>query len=156
MDNHIGQQGIFLVAEIELYYKTKMKIEDQPVIKSTQSAYNIILSHRYHYTLEYQEEFKILLLNCAGRVLGMVDISKGGMTGTVVDAKMIFGAALKANAYSIILAHNHPSGNLTPSQADKLLTEKIRNGGKILDIVIMYHLIITKEGYYSFADNGQL
>jgi DNA repair protein RadC len=81
-------------------------------------------------------------------------VSSGGVAGTVADPKLIFGVALKANACSVILVHNHPSDNLKPSNADKMLTEKIKQGGKLLDISVLDHLIISPEGYYSFADEG--
>jgi len=95
-----------------------------------------------------------MLLNRAGRVLGIIEVSSGGLSGTVADPKVVFSAALKGNASSIILAHNHPSGNLRPSQADLDLTKKIQRGGQLLDITVSDHLIITSEGFYSFTDEG--
>ncbi len=83
-------------------------------------------------------------------------MSSGGITGTIVDLRMIFSAALKANATNIMIAHNHPSGNTKPSQADKHMTAKIRQAGELLDIKLLDHLIITSESYYSFADDGVL
>ena len=106
--------------------------------------------------IELIEEFYILLLNRSNKVLGCTNISKGGVSGTVVDAKVIFAAALAANASSVILAHNHPSGNLKPSHADKEITQKLKGGGELLDIAVLDHLIITKDGYTSFADEGYL
>ena len=103
-----------------------------------------------------QEQFKILLLNRANKVLGIYEVSTGGMSGTVADPKLIFATALKACASSIILSHNHPSGNLKPSNADLQLTQKVKEGGKLLDIEVYDHIILTTEGYYSFADEGQL
>ena len=84
----------------------------------------------------------------------MADISLGGTAGTIADPKIIFAAAIKSNACGIILLHNHPSGNLKPSQQDLDLTRKIKAGGQILDIGVMDHLIITSEGYFSFVDEG--
>jgi DNA repair protein RadC len=98
------------------------------------------------------EEFKIVLLNRANRVLGMITLSQGGVSGTVVDPKLIFVAALKAAASYIVLVHNHPSGNLKPSTEDLRLTKKLVEGGKLLDLLIVDHLIITNEGFYSFCD----
>jgi DNA repair protein RadC len=89
-------------------------------------------------------------------VLGIYEVSTGGMTGTVADPKLIFAAALKGAACGIILAHNHPSNNLKPSISDEQLTTKIKEGGKLLDIKLLDHLIISSEGYYSFADEGLL
>ncbi len=97
-----------------------------------------------------------MFLNRANKVLGIFIISTGGITATVVDIRLIFAAAIKANATSILLAHNHPSGATNPSVADKQITEKIVSAGKILDISVFDHLIITKHGYFSFADNGLL
>jgi len=97
-----------------------------------------------------------MLLNRAYKVLGIVPISRGGIGGTVVDLKLIFGTAFKAGASNIILAHNHPSGNLLPSNQDLALTKKIVAAGNIVDIKIIEHLIITNEGYYSFSDEGLL
>jgi DNA repair protein RadC len=104
--------------------------------------------------IELLEEFKMILLNRNNRVLGMINISQGGMSGTVADPKLIFVAALKAAASYIILAHNHPSGNLKPSTEDIRLTKKLVDGGKLLDLLVGDHLIITNEGFYSFCDEG--
>ena len=106
--------------------------------------------------LELQEEFKIMLLNRYNKVIGIFTASSGGIAGTVADPKLIFACALKGAASGIILAHNHPSGSLQASQADIDLTKKLRDGGKLLDIQILDHIIITSESYYSFADEGLL
>ena len=106
--------------------------------------------------IELQEEFNIIILNRSNEVLGIYNISKGGSTGTIVDAKLVFATALKCNANSIVLAHNHPSGNLTPSQNDLNLTRKLKKAGEVIDVSVVDHLILTKEGYYSFADEGIL
>jgi DNA repair protein RadC len=89
-------------------------------------------------------------------VLGISEISTGGFAGTVADPKVIFSIALKACASSIILSHNHPSGNLKPSQADLNLTRKIKSGGELLDIAVLDHIILTSDSYFSFADEGIL
>jgi DNA repair protein RadC len=104
--------------------------------------------------IEFIEQFKILLLNRSKRVLGIVEFSRGGVTGTVVDCKLIFVAALKANACIIVLSHNHPSGNLRPSKQDEELTRKIKSATKLLDIRLLDHIIVISEGYYSFAVCG--
>ncbi len=97
------------------------------------------------------EQFQILLLKgqCA---LGLYPVSSGGVTSTVVDPRLCFAAALKANATSIVMAHNHPSGNLVPSLADKEITTRMKAGGELLEIKVLDHLIISRQGYYSFAD----
>lgn len=100
------------------------------------------------------KSLKFSLLNRANRVIGIVPISVGGTAGTIADPKVIFVSALKCNAASIILAHNHPSSNLKPSNADIELTKKLKNAGLFLDLPILEHIILTKEGYLSFADEG--
>lgn len=100
--------------------------------------------------------FQIILLNRANRVLGIVPISVGGTAGTVADPKVIFVSALKCNASSVILCHNHPSGNLKPSQADIELTRKLKAAGQFLDLPVLDHIILTKDAYFSFADEGMM
>ncbi|WP_306640156.1 RadC family protein [Sanyastnella coralliicola] len=100
------------------------------------------------------EEFWVLLLNRANRVMSKVMISKGGLAGTVADPKMIFHHALLNQASAMILVHNHPSGNLQPSQADRDITKKLRNAGDFLDLPVLDHLIVTEAGFFSFADEG--
>jgi DNA repair protein RadC len=106
--------------------------------------------------MELKEEFYILLLNRANRVKGWYKVSEGGTAGTVVDPKLIFSTALKCHASSIILSHNHPSGNVKPSEEDLKLTKKLTEGGKLLEIAVLDHLILTSEEYLSFADEGLL
>lgn len=107
-------------------------------------------------TFDWQEEVIILCLNNSNKVLGFYKLAKGGITGTILDPRMIFTIALKCCATSIIVAHNHPSGKLQASDADKSITKKIKEAGKILDITLLDHLILTDEFYLSFADEGML
>jgi len=100
------------------------------------------------------EEFWILIVNQANQIQSKHMISKGGRAATVVDAKLVFECALRNNATSIILSHNHPSGNLQPSEQDKKLTDKLFGAGKLLDILVLDHLIIYNHDYYSFSDHG--
>lgn len=144
------------VAEVELIYKSKVKASERPQIKKSSDAYQILLQHWDENKIEFIEQFKVILLNRNNKVLGLYETSTGGVVGTVVDAKLIFTAALKANACGIILSHNHPSGNLKPSKADIDLTQKLKAAGKYLDIDILDHIIVTTEGHYSFADEGVL
>lgn len=140
------------VSEIKLTYKNKVKAADRPQIMSSKTAYSIFASHWSDH-MALLEEFRILLLDRSNRVMAMCPISKGGISGTVVDLKIVFAAAIKGRASSIILAHNHPSGNLQPSQADIDLTRKFKQAGEILDIAVLDHLILSPDGgYYSFAD----
>lgn len=144
------------VAEVELIYRNVVKPSQMPMVTDSKQVYSLLTSNWDEDKIEFVEQFKILLLNTANKVLGIFEVSTGGVAGTVADPKLIFMAALRANASAIILSHNHPSGNLQPSQQDLTLTRKITDGGKILDIRVLDHLIITSEGYYSFADEGVL
>lgn len=143
------------VSEITLSYSTNVPAKSRPTVSCSSDAFRIFHSAWDPAQIELQEAFKLILLNRANRVLGIVHLFTGGVAGTVVDPKLVFAAALKANASGIILAHNHPSGTLKPSRADKHLTRKLRQGGRILEINILDHLIITPyDGYYSFTDEG--
>ena len=102
------------------------------------------------------EEFWIIVLNRANKITSSHLVSKGGQAGTIADPKIIFNIALENHAASLILVHNHPSGNLKPSQADIELTQKLRSAGKLLDIPVLDHLIIADQGFLSFADEGIL
>jgi len=143
------------ISEISINYKPLLQpSEIKKVVTSLDAAtfFRSIWSEK----LEYIEEFKVLMLTRANKIIGFVKISQGGTTGTVVDPKLIFQAALKANANSLILAHNHPSGQLKPSEQDLFLTKKIKDAGKFLEIPVLDHIILTGESYFSFADDGLL
>jgi DNA repair protein RadC len=140
------------ITEINVSYSTNSRVKQK--ITSSLTAFEVLQSSWNSDLLELQEEFKILLLNRSNEVLGIYNMSKGGVAGTIVDLKLIFAVALKANASGIIVSHNHPSGNLTPSEADKEITRKIREACKMLDIHFYDHIIISHMGYYSFVDNG--
>lgn len=142
-------------SEITVSYKPKVKPSSRPQITSSNEAYNIF-KIAFEANMEYCEEFRVMLLNSGNRVIGVQIISLGGINSTAVDIRKILQTALKANAVSIILAHNHPSGQLTPSSADLKLTNKIVEAADIMDIKIFDHLIVTSDSYYSFADNGTL
>ena len=101
-------------------------------------------------------EYLVILLNRANKVLGIIEISIGGTAATIADPKVIFVAALKSAANGIIIVHNHPSGQLKPSTADIELTRKIKEGGRLLDVSVLDHLILSRDGYYSFADEGMI
>lgn len=102
------------------------------------------------------EEFWVIYLNRANKVLMKESVSSGGVAGTVADVKIIFKKALELLATGIILAHNHPSGNLQPSHSDVTLTKKMKQAGEILEVQVLDHLIVTSNGYYSFADEGAM
>lgn len=147
---------MYQVAEIQLTYKSNVKPSLRPKITCSKDAYEVLLENWDGSQIEFVEQFKTMLLNRANKVLGIFNVSTGGISGTVADPKVIFGAALKAPACGIILAHNHPSGNLSASHADIELTKKLRDGGRLLDIQLLDHIIVTQEGYFSFADEGLL
>ncbi|WP_162054689.1 JAB domain-containing protein [Pontibacter pamirensis] len=144
------------VAEIKLSYRAKVKPSERPVVICSTDCYNVLKESWDTGKIEFVEQFKVMLLNRDNKVLGIYETSTGGVAGTVADPKIIFVAALKACASSIVLCHNHPSGNLKPSAADLQLTKKIKQGGELLDIAVLDHIIITSESYYSLADEGLL
>lgn len=146
----------FQVASMELVYRPGFKIADRPKVTSARMAYNIFRKQWNDDTILLYEEFKVMCLNSACRVLGIFEVSAGGLSGTVVDSRLTFAPAILACASSIIIAHNHPSQNLSPSSQDKLLTEKLVKAGKLLEIPVCDHLIIGTEQYYSFSDEGLL
>jgi DNA repair protein RadC len=126
-------------------------------VKSADNAYEHLSRAYDESTIGLYEEFMVLLLNRANCVMGCLKLSKGGLTGTVVGLRILFGTALKAMASSIIIAHNHPSNNLTPSAEDQELTKKIKEAGNLLDINLLDHLILgTDDNYISFANEGWL
>ena len=151
----IGEaKAISIVAAMELGRRRK---DSDPVmlkkITSSNAVYTImqpVLGDLPH------EEFWVLYLNNSNRVLRKMQLSKGGITGTLVDIRLAFKNALEIGAVAIILVHNHPSGTLKPSVADKNLTAKFKNAGESLDVKVLDHIIITEESYYSFADEGIL
>lgn len=154
--NAMNQPAWSKVAEVELIYKTKVKASERPLIKTSNDCYETLLKVWDENKMEMQEEFKVLLINQANRVTGVFEASAGGITGTVADPRLILAAAIKGLAVSIVLAHNHPSGNLKPSLADEQLTAKIKTAASYHDIRVLDHIIVTADGYYSFADEGLL
>lgn len=140
------------VAEIQITWSHKVPVKDRLTIKTSRDVYDILVSNWPN--KEYVESFYAVLLSRSNKVLGVKLISIGGTAGTVVDPKCVFQAALKSNAAFLVLAHNHPSGNLTPSQADIDLTKKMKQAGAMLDLPVLDHLIITAESYFSMADDG--
>ena len=144
----------YQVAEIQLTYKSNVKPSLRPKVNGSRDAFNILKESWDESRIELVEQFKVMLTNRANKVLGILEVSTGGVSGTVAYPKLIFAAGIKAGACGFIVAHNHPSGNLKPSQADIELTKKLREGGRYLEIQLLDHLIVTTEGYYSFADEG--
>ncbi|WP_409028933.1 JAB domain-containing protein [Gracilimonas sediminicola] len=140
----------------KIQYSVEPDIEHLPQITSDEQAYAFLMEVWDQDAISYKEEFAVIMLNQAKKVLGWAKTSSGGSSSTVVDPSMIFQVALLAHADSIILVHNHPSGNLKPSNADINLTKRIRDAGKLLGIQVIDHLIITPSAYTSFMDQGLL
>lgn len=143
-----------LVTEVELVYRNKTRASERPSIRTSVDAYRLFLRTWDMDKIELQEHFKILLLDRSNRCMGISTLATGGITQCVVDLRLAFATAIKASACNIILGHNHPSGNTKPSEADKTLTERFTLAGKVLDLKILDHIIVTKENYLSMADEG--
>lgn len=151
----IGEaKAISIITALELGRRRRLEVAlEKPKITSSKSVFEVMqpiigeLSH---------EEFWIIYLNNANKIQLKTQMSKGGITGTLVDARLVFKRALELSATSLILCHNHPSGTLKPSASDISLTNKIKKGGEVLDIKILDHIIVTENSYFSFADEGIL
>jgi DNA repair protein RadC len=143
-------------AEVQLTYKSQPAASERPRITNSQDVQNIFRQVYEADRIEHVEFFYLMLLNRANRVIGVSLIGQGGISATVADIRVIFQTALKANASSIIVSHNHPSGAMNPSAEDVKLTKRIAEAGKLLEIPLLDHVILTSENYYSFADNGEL
>jgi len=151
----IGEaKAISIIAALELGKRRK---ESEPTVKNKISCSKDIFDIMQPHLIDIpHEEFWIILLNRANHVIKKNQISSGGIAGTVVDVRLIFKIALENLSNSMILIHNHPSGNLKPSQADIDLTKKLKSAGIMMDIPVLDHLIITEKEYFSFADEGIL
>lgn len=147
-------KAITLLAALELgSRKGKTYSDEKVIIKNSQTAFDILqpkigeLDH---------EEFWILVMNRAHKVIETMKISQGGITGTVIDTRMILKYAIDKRATSLIVSHNHPSGNIKPSEADINITKKIKNAAALMDISLLDHIIVAEKSYFSFADEGLL
>lgn len=156
MESAVLNNNWLVASEVELIYKSKVKASERPKIDSSYSAFQLALKAWDENKIELLEQFKVLMLSNSNAVLGVYEVSSGGITGTIVDIRLLFAALLKSKSTAMILVHNHPSGKLQPSDADKQITQKIKQASQILDIALLDHLIITPESYYSFADQGVL
>lgn len=157
MLGHFGTDFSFQVmkvSEIKVSYSNTggKKIK----VNNSDTARQVALSHWDMSIIEFQEEVKVILMNRANVVLGIYELSKGGSSGSVVDIKIILSVALKTHSSSLIIVHNHPSGNLQPSETDKRLTKRLKSACEVVDLVLLDHLIVTKESFYSFKDNDLL
>jgi len=151
----IGEaKAVSIISALELGRRRKSLTENKvPKIESSQTAFEQL--YPYLADLDH-EQFYTILLNRANKVIDVIKVSQGGVSGTVADAKLIFRSAVEKLASGIILAHNHPSGNLKPSQADIALTRKIKEAGAMLDISVSDHIIIASNDYFSFSDQGMM
>jgi DNA repair protein RadC len=142
------------IAEIQISYSPTIKKQFRIKITNSTNAYESLINTWNKNIIELQEEFKIILLNNANEILGIHNLCKGSTSGVNVDLKLLFAVVLKSCATSIIVAHNHPSGKLMPSESDIAITKKIKRAGELLDIKLLDHLIVTKDGFYSMVDNN--
>jgi DNA repair protein RadC len=131
----------------------KEALDDTDIMRSSKDIAQYLRKKLQH---ETRELFVAVYLNRANRILGMETISIGGITGTVADARIILKKAIEAQASSIVLSHNHPSGSLKPSDADRQLTVKIKAAAQLIDMTVVDHIIVSDQGYYSFADSGEM
>lgn len=154
-DQQLGKSKINRPPKIRIVYSKKLKPSERPKITSSENAIEL-LREIWSSQIEVREEFIVLLMDRSNRVLGYDLLSKGGMSGTVADIKLIYSVALESLASGIIIAHNHPSGNIEPSEADRRLTTKVKEAGTYIDIPLLDHIILTKDSHYSFADMGYL
>jgi DNA repair protein RadC len=147
-------RAVTIIAALELGRRRKLsEVPDIPQIKCSKDVAEIfqpLLSDLSH------EEFWILFLNRSNKVINRMKLSQGGVSGTVTDVRMVMKKAIEYLASGIIVCHNHPSGNLNPSESDSKITQKIKEAGNLMDIQLLDHLIISEKDYYSFADNGVL
>ncbi len=145
------------VNEISIRYKERVPAPFWRQIKCSKDAAELLFQTWNKDTIAVHESFKIVLLNNSNKVKGIYQISQGGITGTLVDLRILFAVILKTLSVGIILTHNHPSGKLEPSQPDREITEKVKRAAQLFDVKVLDHMIITPNGeYYSFADQGLL
>lgn len=144
------------ITEVRLIYSSKISASERPQVRCSTDVIKLFRESWDKETIELYEQCKLMLLNRANKVLGIAQISQGGISGTVTDVRIILQYALKANASGIILCHNHPSGNMEPSESDIKITSKLKEAAMVHDISLLDHLIITNEGYYSIADMGRI
>ena len=146
----------FKVCEVKLTYQPKIKASERANIETSENAYQLMMSVFDADTIQHKESMKVILWNRPRKVLGVCSISEGGINETSADIRIIMQAAILGNASGIILAHNHPSGNVQPSWQDNQLTQRAKDVAKLLDIALLDHLIVTDEKYYSYADEGYI
>ena len=142
------------LAEVQITYSNPVKSVDRFKVVGSQSVASAL--REFWPSYDHIEFMYMIMLNRQNQILGYHQVSKGGITGTIIDLRVIYQVALKANASAIIIAHNHPSGNLEPSETDKKVSREVKDAGKILNITLLDHIILTTDGFHSMADDGQL
>ena len=152
----ITKEILSKVSEVKVSYHPKMKLSEMELVKCSRDSARILRQHWDAGSIHLIEEFKIMLLNRAGRVKGIHLVSRGGINGTVVDPRIVLITALGGLAESIILSHNHPSGRVAPSNADIEVTKKIKKAASHFDLKVLDHIILGEDEYLSFADEGLL
>jgi DNA repair protein RadC len=150
-----GLKEIYNYTEVTFSLRNQLRPEEREILKSAGKVYDFTRK-LFGMDIETKEQFFLICLNNAMQVIAVYQVSTGGITSCIVDLRMLFFVALNCQATQIIIAHNHPSGNLNPSDADKKLTSKIKDAASFLDITFVDHLIVTDYGYYSFADEGAI
>jgi len=145
------------ISEITIHYKPRHKIALRPKLSTSKQVYDLMKQVYEESIINHHEQFWIVLLNTANRVLGICKVGEGGINNVLVDVRIIFQCALKANAVKVILVHNHPSNETNPSTDDRDFTRKAVESGKLLNINVIDHIIVTSSnGYFSFCDEGVL
>ncbi|MFC3353738.1 JAB domain-containing protein [Sphingobacterium zeae] len=147
-------ENYYELNEIKVSYKPTFNLTERPLVNSSAKIAKLLRDIWDDDTIQLFETFKVIFLNAQIKILGVMDIGLGGTDSTPVDVRRIFSTALLCNSVNIILSHNHPSGNLQPSNADRLITSRIIEAGELLNIKVLDHIIITDNGYLSFTDEG--
>jgi DNA repair protein RadC len=153
---HIKNE-IQCAGEVRSYYFTKPNpVMERPVLRSSEDSNRYMRKLILPEVINYREMFFAVYLNRLNRVNGWLKVSEGGLDGTVVDVRIVMKVGLDIGATGIVLCHNHPSGNLTPSEADNRITRTVKQAGIIMNINVIDHIILSEDNYYSFADNGNI
>jgi len=152
------ENEILKACEVKISYRPKMKPGDRPKLTSSMDIFRFLMENEVFNpdTIEYKEYFKAILFNRSNRVVGVLHLSEGGISETVLDIRHLMQGAILANSSVIALVHNHPSGNCTPSREDSSITENVKKACKLFNILLIEHLIITPYHYYSYTDEGRL
>jgi DNA repair protein RadC len=150
-----GIKEVYNFTEVSFSFKNQLRPEERQVLKTASRVVDFT-RNLYGMDIETKEQFFLICMNNAMQVLSVYQVSTGGITSCIVDLRMMFIVALNCQATQIIITHNHPSGNLNPSEADNRLTSKIKEASKFLDIHFIDHLIVTDYGFYSYADEGMI